>query len=214
MSLFDAAQIAFLVLSVSLSLWNTWRLKRQQISVWVLAHRTPSRPREGIEIYYLVGLVFWIALILVFSTHRADPLPRFLRQTFFDSTALKSFALVLLALSLLLHSLALHALGPHWRVGTDPGHPGALVTRGIYAYSRNPILLGMILYALAIWLCYANLLFLSVLGVVVGTVRVQIRQEERFLTGLHGEPYTQYRKNVGRYFTWARHGPTPGTGNR
>ncbi len=78
MSLFDEAQIAFLVLSVSLSLWKTWRLKKRNISVWVLARGEQRGARKAVEGLYLIGMLAWFALILLLATGNADQLPRFL----------------------------------------------------------------------------------------------------------------------------------------
>ncbi len=204
MTIFDGAQIAFLVLSISISLGRTWRLKKRNVSVWVLARGTGSPARKALEIFYLVGLVAWIVLIFLLATDHAGGLPGFLRSPFFRSTALKILALPLLVLSLALHVLGLHALGPNWRVGTSGDHPGDLVTHGIYAFSRNPILLGLILYALSVWLTYSNLLLLGILCFVVGTVHYQILKEEAFLSQQHGAKYTEYCSKAGRYFTLFR----------
>jgi protein-S-isoprenylcysteine O-methyltransferase Ste14 len=204
MTIFDGAQIAFLVLSICLSLGSTWRLKKRNISVWVLARSTGSPSRKALEMFYLIGLVSWILLILLLATGNAEALSGFLVEPFFKSTALKILALPLLVLSFTLHVLGLHALGPNWRVGTSGDHPGSLVTQGIYATSRNPILLGMILYALSVWLTYSNLLLLIILFVVIGTVHLQIRREEAFLTQQHREKYTEYCNQVGRYLTLFR----------
>ncbi len=201
MTLFDEAQIAFLALSVSLSLLNTWRLKKRNISVWVLARGEQNKATKAVEISYLIGLVTWIALILLLATGGGDQLPRFLGRSLFDSTILKITALPLLFLSLALHFLGLQALGPHWRVGTSAVQPGNLVTTGIYAFSRNPIMLGLILYALAVWLTYSTPALLVVLFLAVGTVHYQITREEAFLLEQHGSRYMGYCKNVGRYLT-------------
>lgn len=204
MSLFDCAQIVFLALSISLSLGNTWRLKRRKVSVWVLARQGTASSHRALEAFYLVGLVAWILLILMLATDRADPLPVFLRHPLLDGTVWKVLALPLLALSLALHALGLRALGPNWRVGTSGDHPGELVTNGVYAFSRNPILLAMILYALAVWLTYSNLLLLGILCTVVFLVHVQIRREETFLAEQHGARYAAYCRQVGRYITLLR----------
>lgn len=204
MNIFDAAQVTFLLVAVALSLGRTWWLKRQDISVWVLARNTGRRAQQALEIFYLVGLAAWLVLVLLLATGHADVLPARLVRPLFESTPLKIVALLLLGLSLLLHALGLRGLGSSWRVGTSRDHPGALVTHGIYAFSRNPILLGLILYALSVWLTYPNPLLLTTLGVVLATVHVQVRREEAFLSRQHGSAYAAYRKRVGRYVTLVR----------
>ncbi|WP_105170916.1 methyltransferase family protein [Pseudoalteromonas sp. T1lg24] len=76
----------------------------------------------------------------------------------------------------------------------------ALITSGIFQYTRNPMYLGM---ALAI-LGFAILLgsWLSLLGVVAFMLFIecfQIKPEEAALTECFGEQFIQYKKHVRRW---------------
>lgn len=76
----------------------------------------------------------------------------------------------------------------------------ALVTSGIYACTRNPMYLGMLL-ALVGWAMYLNSL-LAFVGPVVFALyiqRFQIVPEERVLLTLFGDAYDQYRRRVRRW---------------
>ena len=81
-----------------------------------------------------------------------------------------------------------------------PANASALVTSGVYRITRNPMYLGMacLLTAWAVWL---NALWpwLGPLGFVLYITRFQIRPEERVLTALFGEAYTQYTRRVRRW---------------
>lgn len=82
----------------------------------------------------------------------------------------------------------------------NPGTTSALVTSGVYARTRNPMYLGMLL-ALTGWALY-----LASVSVAWGPVlfflyitRFQIVPEERVLTGLFGSAYVDYCRKVRRW---------------
>jgi protein-S-isoprenylcysteine O-methyltransferase Ste14 len=81
-----------------------------------------------------------------------------------------------------------------------PAKASALVTRGVYRFTRNPMYLGMacVLVAWALWLG-ALLPWLGPVAFVLYITRFQIRPEERILTGLFGQPYTDYTQRVRRW---------------
>jgi protein-S-isoprenylcysteine O-methyltransferase Ste14 len=77
----------------------------------------------------------------------------------------------------------------------------ALVTSGVFRYTRNPMYLGMLVLLLA-WAAY-----LSAPATLIGPVafwlyigRFQIRPEERALTALFGSSFTAYTAQVRRWF--------------
>lgn len=86
---------------------------------------------------------------------------------------------------------------------THPMHPdqaSALVTDGIYRYTRNPMYLGMTLLLLAWALYLAN--WAALLGVALFMAyitRFQIIPEERALQRIFGEEYEAYRRSVRRW---------------
>lgn len=81
-----------------------------------------------------------------------------------------------------------------------PDTASALVVRGIYRYSRNPMYLGiaLALVAWAIWLARPGLL-LGVLAFVLYMNRFQIVPEERAMEALFGEEFRRYRDRVRRW---------------
>jgi len=81
-----------------------------------------------------------------------------------------------------------------------PEHASALVTSGIYRFSRNPMYLGLLLM-LASWaLVLANGLSMVLLPVfVVYMNRFQIQPEERFLSKKFGEKFDAYARAVRRW---------------
>jgi len=89
-------------------------------------------------------------------------------------------------------------LGASWRIGVEDGDRSALVTAGLYRFSRNPVFLGL----LAAFTGYALMLptalsFAILVGAYIG-VRRQIAVEEKYLLQAHGDAYRDYARTVGR----------------
>lgn len=84
---------------------------------------------------------------------------------------------------------------------TTPGAVSALVTGGVYRYSRNPMYVGFTLVLVGWGMYLANLAALIVLPpVYVAYIdRFQILPEEKVLERLFGEEFESYRKNVRRW---------------
>ena len=76
----------------------------------------------------------------------------------------------------------------------------ALVTSGVYRYTRNPMYLGMLTVLLA-WAVYlsapASLLAVVVFWLYID--RLQIRPEEEALVRLFGSTFTDYKSRVRRW---------------
>jgi protein-S-isoprenylcysteine O-methyltransferase Ste14 len=76
----------------------------------------------------------------------------------------------------------------------------ALVTTGVYRYSRNPIYLGMALIYVGLSLFADSLLALAWLPLALIIIHLGvIRREERYLEAKFGEEYRAYRGRVRRW---------------
>lgn len=75
-----------------------------------------------------------------------------------------------------------------------------LFTKGVYAYSRNPIYLAMMLLGIGLGLATLNV-WTIVMTLVAGLVIFQfvIKPEERYLDDRFGEEYEAYKKSVRRW---------------
>ena len=95
--------------------------------------------------------------------------------------------------------VALDRAGTTWHP-TEPGRTTALVTSGVYRFSRNPTYLGMeiVLLSWAVVLASPAAVLVSVLFVAyIG--RFQIRPEEMTLAASLGEDYHVYLQRVRRW---------------
>ncbi|MDG1573510.1 isoprenylcysteine carboxylmethyltransferase family protein [Robiginitalea sp. M366] len=102
--------------------------------------------------------------------------------------------------------VGLISVGQFLRRGTtlDPFRPeatGALVTGGVFRFSRNPMYLALLLVLLAWGLWLGNAFNAVTAGLFVAYMnRFQIRPEERILEDRFGGAYRQYGQAVRRWF--------------
>jgi protein-S-isoprenylcysteine O-methyltransferase Ste14 len=81
-----------------------------------------------------------------------------------------------------------------------PQESSSLVVTGIYAYTRNPMYLGMVLVLTGWAVCLANpLALLGVIAFVIYEDRFQIVPEERALRGTFGSQFDDYVRRVRRW---------------
>jgi protein-S-isoprenylcysteine O-methyltransferase Ste14 len=105
---------------------------------------------------------------------------------------------ILCSLSLVWTAVAQWHMGRSWRIGIDEHHSTELRTTGLFAISRNPIFLGMLMTLLGFFLLLPNALTLVVLVAGYLLIQIQIRLEEAFLLQQHGAHYKQYKASVRR----------------
>jgi protein-S-isoprenylcysteine O-methyltransferase Ste14 len=101
-------------------------------------------------------------------------------------------------------ALGATALGLFRRSGTTfhPQHPDeatALVTDGVYAYTRNPMYVSMLVMLLAGSVASGRLRTLVALPGMVASLQPQLQAEEAALGRLFGDDYVAYRQRVRRW---------------
>lgn len=106
--------------------------------------------------------------------------------------------LLLTGLALLLPSIVVFRRA---RTHPEPWKPTkALVTGGLYRYTRNPMYLGMLLVYLGLTLVERTAWPLVALPAVILVLEVGvIRREERYLARCFGVSYEAYRRQVRRW---------------
>lgn len=92
-----------------------------------------------------------------------------------------------------------YQMGQSWRIGIDHAHKTALVTRGLFALSRNPIFLAMRACLAALVLIQPNTITLALYLIGDLVMQFQVRLEEAFLAAQHADAYAAYRKKVRRW---------------
>jgi protein-S-isoprenylcysteine O-methyltransferase Ste14 len=113
---------------------------------------------------------------------------------------LKYAGIVLLSIAFVLTVIAQSHMKNSWRIGIDEKTRTALITSGLFSYSRNPIFLGMLISLLGLFLTAPNALTLVFLIMGYTLIQIQIVFEEEFLTNQHGQSYIDYMQKVRRFF--------------
>ena len=75
-----------------------------------------------------------------------------------------------------------------------------IIKTGIFAYTRNPIYLSIIMFFLSMFLVFENVMyFLSAVGLAIWLHNYVIKSEENFLLNEFPEEYDRYMKAVKRW---------------
>jgi protein-S-isoprenylcysteine O-methyltransferase Ste14 len=156
-----------------------------------------------VELVSFAGLIVWMAEVLLRAFHSGfSVFPSSLHLQLIDSPVAKLLGVACATVGLVIFIMAYISFGDSWRVGFDVKTPGALVTSGMFAISRNPIYVFLDLWFLGIFLINGTLFFLIFAVLAILLTHWQILQEEAFLLNLYGQPYDDYRARTPRYFGW------------
>lgn len=98
-----------------------------------------------------------------------------------------------------------YRLSGQYRIKHGGGGPGMdtppdrLVTTGIFAYSRNPMYIGHIIFLTGMALVFHSLLAIILAAFTAYFFRSRVLRDERRLTERFKEPYIAYQKKVKRW---------------
>lgn len=121
------------------------------------------------------------------------------RVKHFPVTEIRIVGVLVGILGVLFFALATITMKTSWRVGI-PEEKTALVTQGIYRFSRNPAFVGFDLLYLSICLMFFNIPLVLVSMWAAIMLHLQILQEEKHMHDMFGDEYDSYRKHTLRYF--------------
>lgn len=203
MSFFDYFQIAIVLIVIAIIATKAAYLRFSRNITAIVAGRDSKGAERILELAAFAGLVFWISEVLGYALHASIRiLPTAAHYRLFDSSAARIAGVFLITAGLVVFVLAFFNFGDSWRVGVDYQTPGALVTRGIFSLTRNPIYVFIDLWFIGALLINGTLIFLVLAVLAIAAQHWQILREERFLTERYGEAYEQYRKRTPRYLIW------------
>jgi protein-S-isoprenylcysteine O-methyltransferase Ste14 len=139
--------------------------------------------------------LFYFYLIFAEAFH----LPTISRQEYFQSGLISWLGVLfcMAGLGFLLWSII--SFGQSFRVGIDQEHPDKLVTRGAFAFSRNPIYVAFATILFAQFLVFPNWILLVYLPAAGWLFHRQILREEDYLKEHYGQEYLEYCNQVRRY---------------
>lgn len=105
----------------------------------------------------------------------------------------------LLILSLVFIWFAQSSMRDSWRIGIDEANKTELVTSGFFAFSRNPIFLGIMIANIGLFMVLPNAFTLLIITLSIVSMNTQVRMEEEYLERNHGKNYVEYRSKVRRW---------------
>jgi protein-S-isoprenylcysteine O-methyltransferase Ste14 len=139
------------------------------------------------------------ALLIGFAVHGAGWSMRLGLLPWAGSVTLYWAGVALFAIGLACVLVAQLQMGASWRIGIDHARATALISHGLYAWSRNPIFLGTRIALLAALLMVPTAVTLAATAALEALIQLQVRLEEQHLLQLHGEAYRSYCAHVRRW---------------
>jgi protein-S-isoprenylcysteine O-methyltransferase Ste14 len=178
-------------------LWRSYLVyKRTGVNPYVVGKS--DRPIDFIENFYHVPLV-----VIAVTTLAHSFLPSVYEFAtsiiWLDNTIVQSVGLALMLFALIWTATAQMQMGKSWRIGIDLENKTELVEKGLFKVSRNPIFLGMRIALLGFFLALPNALTLVAVVLADLLMQMQVRLEEEFLTGVHGDKYREFCSRVRRW---------------
>lgn len=147
--------------------------------------------------------LFVLPLIIVFGVY-IYPLISILgpRETlgshlFDPSNATDALAVVLIVVG---RVVALRSVVAMRRAGGGATEPETLCTGGPFRFSRNPVLVGMYVFVVGLWVAAPSLPMLGGILVYVVYMDFKVRMEEDYLQNRFGASYLAYRTRTSRYW--------------
>jgi protein-S-isoprenylcysteine O-methyltransferase Ste14 len=197
--IFSCFQLAALATLVALGIGRATMLYARGVHVLVIDPQR-SLAQGLVDFLSLVILFWWYYEAVSYSWPRSSTvMPGVLGTLLIDSVAFKLAGVLLVLTGLMIFALALWSFADSWRVGIDRATPGALVTGGIFAWTRNPIYLALVLIICGTALLQGREIFLFLALALVGLLHFQVRCEEGYLATAYGDAYRRYCTRVGRY---------------
>lgn len=156
------------------------------------------RPIDFVGVLYRVpaALLVFAALAFAFSPRvyeYATPI------VWLESDVIRIVGLAGITAGLVWTAVAQKHMGDAWRIGIDAENKTELIERGLFSVSRNPIFLGNRVTLLGFFLALPNALTLLAMVLADVLIQVQVRLEEEFLTGVHGDKYREFCSRVRRW---------------
>jgi protein-S-isoprenylcysteine O-methyltransferase Ste14 len=207
MSFLDVFQLAILLGLALAGVGRAVALTRRGVALLAIdRERSVAQGLRDLAAVVLFGIWFWEAFAFAAEID-AHPTPAFLHGVLVDARMLKWLGAALMVAGLAVYVAALGAFGDSWRLGIDREKAGALVTTGIFAWSRNPIYLALDLLVIGSFAIQGRTLFGLLAVLMAGLLHALILREERFLDAQYGDAYRAYRTHVPRY--WKLKGQSP-----
>lgn len=140
-------------------------------------------------------LSFIVSIALIILNHLGEfPIERFLPPFANIGIGLLGFTGIAITV------IAQIQMGRSWRIGVDQNEKTELMTNGFYSKSRNPIYFGILLYWLALALCFIHpAMWACAIACWVSIELIVRKIEEPYLRRVHGQAFDEYCRVSNRY---------------
>lgn len=183
----------FLIVFVLRSIIVWW-----QSGVNPFVFSSTEKAHDYLGFIYKIAVLFMAVTIVCYSYLPAVYL--FLNPiTFLSRDSIQMVGVALLLISFLWTLIAQVQMSDSWRIGIDYDEKTELVDKGIFAISRNPVFLGVVVFYIGIFLILPNTLSFTLVVVMLISVQVQVRLEEEYLLETHGAAYLAYKNRIRRW---------------
>jgi len=162
--------------------------------------------KNAILNFLLYPIFLLLFLLLIFELTKQTVqislviMPNLISNNLVDSFFLKIFGTLLIIVSLICMGFTLWNFNKSLRLGTNSNNLGKLITKGIFAITRNPFFVSIALYFVGIALVISNLFFVGIALSTIISIHFFILKEEKFMRKNYGKEYENYVKKVKRYF--------------
>lgn len=194
---FKAVLLGYFTLFVTIALLWRSRLVFRQTGVNALTQSNKSPLLKFLAIVFKLHLALALGLVVDYvfglGTLSAN------RFSFLVSDTIATAGSVLLMLCLVLIVTAQNQMKTSWRIEIDTENSTALIGRGLFRHSRNPIFLALRLSYFAMFLIVPCPYSLITLLIGDLAFQMQVRQEEQHLLKTHGSEYVDYCSRVRRW---------------
>jgi protein-S-isoprenylcysteine O-methyltransferase Ste14 len=147
--------------------------------------------------FRLFRLIIWAVCVARIFYPIVDDYLIMITPLLIPSLNLLGVAFILIGFGLIV--ICHQVLKQHWRLGIAPEGPNRLITSGVYARTRNPIFIGVLIGQLGFFLALPSAFSLVCLAIGIITVLNQIRLEEAHLSDIFKQQYRSYCESVPRY---------------
>ena len=185
---------AYLLLTMVVPYWRVKRATGE--NAFVVPRDDSAQGFIGRIFKLLFGLALVVLAVNAFAPQWSGYL---LPADFLKKSWLECMGLALLHISLLLVVVAQVQMARSWRVGFDEKERTELVTGGLFAHSRNPVFVGMLVTMLGLFFALPNALTLLSMVMTWVVLQIQVRMEEDYLSRAQGQSYLDYLKKVRRW---------------
>ena len=196
-------KIIQILLPIYINMYFLFAFIIQSVQVYQRTGRNPMVLPKDDSAYGLIGLYFKVTLIGLFVYVFLYAWVPSLRDYFLPihlplAEVWQWLGILCLIFSLVWTSIAQGHMKDSWRIGIDRDMKTALITAGLFSFTRNPIFLGMLLVLAGLFFLTPNAatLIFWIVGYIL--IQVQIRLEEEYLQRQHGEAYAIFCRKVPR----------------